>query len=249
MTSTHAVPAVAADMVAHKIKDLVRRGSRAIGRRYVPPEELAYQRLKAKGFIPASIIDVGAYRGDWTRLVRRVFPDVPVVMVEPQASKRPDLEKVCRELSDVRYVPVLLGRNSGDEVSFFEMETGSSMFPENSNVPRQSKTLTTTTLDDIAGSISVPALLKIDVQGAELEVLEGARQTLSTCEVIQLEVAFLPYNEGAPDVLNVLNYMTERGFVPFDISGFSRPNGVDLAQIDMLFTRSASPLRSRFFNF
>ena len=47
----------------------------------------------------------------------------------------------------------------------------------------------------------------------------------------------------------VLNYMAEREFVPFDISGMSRPNGVDLAQIDLLFTRSSSMLRNRYFEF
>jgi len=43
--------------------------------------------------------------------------------------------------------------------------------------------------------------------------------------------------------------MAERDFTPFDISGFSRPNGVDLAQVDMLFARSASALRKTFFTF
>jgi FkbM family methyltransferase len=229
-----------------RFKQLV---SAALGRRYVPPEELAYSRLKAKGFRPAAIIDVGAYQGDWTRLVRRVFPDVPVLMVEAQSSKRPFLDKVCNELPGVRYEQALLGRTSGQKVQFFEMETGSSMFPENSNVPRNTSELTTATLDELAGPISSPALLKIDVQGAELEVLEGAQETLAACEVVQLEVALLPYNEGAPSLLEVLSYMAERELVPFDVSGMSRPNGVDLAQIDLLFTRSSSALRNRYFVF
>ena len=223
--------------------------SAILGRRYVPPEEEAYQRLKSKGFKPAFMIDVGAYQGEWTRLARRVFPDVPALMIEAQAAKRTFLDKVCADLPDVRYEQALLGRTGGQKVHFFEMETGSSMFPENSNVARLEKELTTTTLDDLAGRIPAPALLKIDVQGAELEVLEGAKATLASCEVVQLEVALLPYNEGAPTLLEVLNYMAERDFVPFDVSGMSRPNGIDLAQLDLLFTRTASPLRKRFFEF
>ena len=103
--------------------------------------------------------------------------------------------------------------------------------------------LTTATLDDLAGPVSSPALLKVDVQGAELEVLEGAQKTLAACEVVQLEVALLPYNEGAPAMLEVLEYMAAHELVPFDLSGMSRPNGVDLAQIDLLFTRASSSLR------
>ncbi len=50
-------------------------------------------------------------------------------------------------------------------------------------------------------------------------------------------------------MLEVLNYMDSKGFVAFDISGFSRPNGIDLAQVDMLFVPKSSPLRTVFFTF
>ena len=50
-------------------------------------------------------------------------------------------------------------------------------------------------------------------------------------------------------ITDVLNFMAERDFVPFDVSGMSRPNGLDLAQLDLLFTRSSSKLRNRFFEF
>ena len=43
--------------------------------------------------------------------------------------------------------------------------------------------------------------------------------------------------------------MDDRGFVPFDIAGFSRPTGTDLAQIDVLFVDQESPLRLRRFEF
>ena len=60
------------------------------------------------------------------------------------------------------------------------------------------KLITTATLDKIAGPVPSRGLLKIDVQGTELEVLEGGEKTLSTCEAVQLEIALLPYNDGAP---------------------------------------------------
>src|SRR6478672_7439770 len=113
------------------------------------------------------MIDVGAYQGEWTRLARRVFGDVPVLMVEAQSAKRSFLDKVCADLPNVRWEQTLLSRSSGQKVRFFEMETGSSMFPENSNVSRVEKELVTATLDEIAGPVSARTLLKIDVQGAE----------------------------------------------------------------------------------
>lgn len=220
-----------------------------MGRRYRSPEEIAYRRLRQKGFQPASIIDVGAYEGNWTRLARRVFPEVPVLMVEPQRSKQPVLDQVCRELKNVRYIPALLGRLAGQSIDFFEMETGSSIYPERSNVPRSTSRQEVTTLDELAEQLPAPIFLKIDVQGAELEVLDGGKSVLGNCGLVQLEVALLPYNEGAPSMLEVLAYMDKRGFVPLDLSGFSRPNGVDLAQIDIIFAPKSSNLRTTFFVF
>ena len=62
-------------------------------------------------------------------------------------------------------------------------------------------------------------------------------------------MALVPYNEGAPLFIDVLKYMDSKGFVPLDIAGLTRPNGVDLAQIDMVFVPQSSPLRTLFFTF
>ncbi|MGR6331217.1 hypothetical protein ACU5AX_19320 [Sphingomonas sp. XXL09] len=50
-------------------------------------------------------------------------------------------------------------------------------------------------------------------------------------------------------MLEVLSFMNERGFHPYEISGPTQPTGDDPAQIDMLFTRMDSPLRPSKFVF
>lgn len=212
-------------------------------------EEAAYRRLVAKGWWPAGIIDVGAYRGDWTRMVRGVLPNVPIMMVEAQKGKAAGLEGLCSELGQVSLASAVLGAEAGKKVTFYEMETGSSCFPERSNAPRAAVAYETRTLDDVAAPLKGPLFLKIDVQGAELEVLAGGSKTLERSEVVQLEVPFVSYNEGAPTLLDVMAYMSEREFVPIDVSGFSRPNGVDLVQADFLFVRQESHLRPNFIQF
>ena len=212
-------------------------------------EEAAYRRLVCKGWRPAGIIDVGAYQGAWTTMVRGVFPGVPVLMVEAQKAKAERLAALCAELGNVALVSGVLGAEPGKEITFYEMETGSSYLPERSNAPRTATTYVTRTLDEVAAAMDGPLFLKIDVQGAELDVLAGGLGTLARSDVVQLEVPFVSYNEGAPALLDVLRFMDEREFVPIDVSGFSRPNGVDLVQADFLFVRRDSPFRPGFINF
>jgi FkbM family methyltransferase len=218
-------------------------------KRYCPPEEQAYRRLLAKGWGPKAIVDVGAYRGDWTRLARQVWVATPVLMVEAQQDKRKYLERLCGEQNDLRFEMAVLAAEAGKPVDFYEMETGSSILPERSDVPRTVTTLITRTLDELTVGLPDRLFLKIDVQGAELEVLEGGQETLARSDLVQLEVPFVQYNEGAPTLMEVLGYMAERGFTPLDISGCSRPNGIDLAQVDILFVPTGSSLKRQFFNF
>jgi FkbM family methyltransferase len=170
-------------------------------------------------------------------------------MVEPQASKAPLLERVAGELPNTRFVPTLLAAEAGREVTFYEMETGSSMLPENSDVARREVRLTTRTLDEIATDLPQPIFLKIDAQGAELQILAGGQQTIPRCDLVQLEVALQAYNAGAPDFQETVTTMKQHGFVPYDFSGFSRPNGLDLVQVDIVFVREDSSLRPTFFKF
>lgn len=70
----------------------------------------------------------------------------------------------------------------------------------------------TTRLDDIA-EVKALDYLKIDVQGAELMVLQNAPQRLSECVVIQTEVEFLPLYTNQPLFSEVEQYLRSQGFV------------------------------------
>jgi FkbM family methyltransferase len=214
--------------------------------------EASYFRLAKQGFYPNGIIDIGAYQGDWTRLIAKFFPRAPILMIEAQTEKRAFLEIVRAELSLTDYILCLLGNTEGTEVIFNLMETGSSIYSERSNMPRTQRRLTMRTLDSVLKEypqLNGPLFIKLDVQGAELDVLGGAASALQAAEVVQLEVALMPYNEGAPTANAVFNFMAERDFLFFDICGFVRPNHSYLTQIDVLFVRRDSKLRSDYFAF
>ena len=222
--------------------------SRALHRDDLRLDEQAYRRLAAS-YGPASIIDVGAHDGDWTRLARRIFPDASIMMIEPLSTKAESLSALAKSLERTRFVDALLGAEAGRTITFYEAGTGSSVHREQSNVEFKETSLQTSRLDDVAEQLDGPIFLKLDVQGAELEVLDGGPKTLDRSDLVQLEVALLPYNDGAATFLEVIEYLDQRGFVPFDIAGMIRPTGAELVQVDMLFVPAGSPLRPKHFVF
>lgn len=208
--------------------------------------EFCLRKLKEKGFAPENVVDCGAYMGNWTRMVKRNFPGANILMIEPQANKEPLLVRVCNEFpGTVDYVRCLMGPESKPAVTFFEMESGSSVLPELTNVPRKTVTLRMTTLDDVLRErkIAKATFLKLDVQGYELEVLKGAKEALKNAEVVLLEVSFVLYNQSAPLFHEVVEFMKDRGFLVYDICPLQRWADNTLFQADVFFMKTDSPFR------
>ena len=204
----------------------------------------AYERLRSRGLIPDGIIDVGAYEGGWTRAAMSVWPQCPVLMIEPQLAKKEKLEAICQRLSQVEYRQQLLTSEPGRNVTFYEMETGSSIYSENSNAPRREHSLKTSTLDLVAEHFPGSKLfVKVDVQGAEIDVLKGATSTLTRSAAVQIEVPFIKYNDGAPSFYDVIDFMNKICFSPIEISNNTIVNGVSV-QADLIFVNHASSLLS-----
>lgn len=193
----------------------------------------------ARNFKPGGIIDAGAHKGYWARSAGKLF-NCPVHMIEAQPELEPDLAS-----RGFPYSITLLG--SETKLSDFYLSgTGSSVMPELTSFPREATRLPMKRLDDLPIELPKPLLFKLDVQGFELEVLKGAPKTLGQSEVVPLEVSLLPYNDGAPLMHEIVAYMLERGFVPYDFSESLRRSSDDaLCQADMLFVRSDSQLRAK----
>lgn len=88
-----------------------------------------------------------------------------------------------------------------------------------------------------------PTLLKIDVQGYEIEVLKGAARTLASVDVLLLETSVLPYNRGSPLTADVVAFLRSLGFVVLDVLELHQggPENI-LFQIDFAFARADSEL-------
>jgi len=212
----------------------------------VPSLHWSLQNLKKKNFYPATVVDIGAYEGYWTRDLLEVFPSARVLMVEAQKNKAPFLEKIKQEHPGTDYAISLLSSADGDDKYFCENETASHIraMPVE-DLPGY--IIQTRTLDSLLQEkhFALPDLLKLDVQGHEMEVLKGASAALSHTNICLLEVTLLDLGEEYPLLLDMLNFMDAKGFQAYDISQFMRrPFDNTLFQIDMFFVKKNSPLIS-----
>lgn len=206
-----------------------------------PDMEKSLDRLKKRGLSVDSILDIGAFEGEFCRMCNRVWPASKILMIEANDKKRPFLDRAALDTGAELHM-ALLGPENGAEIAFYVMEAGSSVLNENSPLDREVVKMKTETVDNIASGRTFD-LVKLDVQGFEIEVLKGATETLKTAKGVLLEVAFLEINEGAPLFAEVVGYMKAKGFEVLDaIDMHRRPLDGATNQIDLFFVPSDSPL-------
>ena len=199
--------------------------------------------LRRRGFAPAFIIDIGAYHGDWARFARRIFPATEILMIEGQPELLPRLHTLCAREERLKVASVLLGATDGERVRFDLHETGSSVYPEG-GTSKLSLDCELTRLDTVLARSERSSLpidvLKLDVQGYEVEVLKGAQSALSRTEIAVLEASLLPINHGCPLIHDVFAFMHEAGLQLIDIGGQTRLRTGALWQTDLVYARIGS---------
>lgn len=174
-----------------------------------------------KNIEPRVIYDIGACVLHWTKPARQVWPNARFIMFEAM----PETEPIFKE-NGLEYEIGLLSDTDGKAIAFYqntEHPGGNSYYKENEAVnpeaPRyfndsHRRTMITKTLDTIVKERGFPApdLIKMDVQGSELDVLKGAKETLASCKDLILELQRVEYNKGAPLREEVIDYLDSIGF-------------------------------------
>jgi len=129
---------------------------------------------------------------------------------------------------------------------------GSSIYLEREDfhvngVPRKVPTVTLDSLCEDRKE-SGPYLMKIDVQGAELDVLAGEKKVLNDTEYLIIEVSLFEFFKGGPQFYDVVHYMKSCGFVVCDIISLEySPLDNALSQVDIAFVRNDSQCRKHHF--
>lgn len=203
------------------------------------------------------VFDVGANRGNFAATILLGAPLSQVHCFEPNPELFPQLEAKCHsfgmEKGRPRAIPNSVGVGASPgmlELIVTNFAPASSMLPVGQAAEtgwpmadfgvRAKVPVPVITLQDYAQETGIAdaRLLKLDVQGFELEVLKGCGEFLSQIDYVYAEVQFLPLYEGGPLWTDLLRFLSERRFYPEVMGGICLgPSGEPLSA-DLLWRNS-----------
>lgn len=205
-------------------------GLRRLGYQVLPldkggltPEEIRRARLLRSLGITL-VLDVGANVGAYADQLRRLGYGSRIVSFEPLAGAFAALERAAA--SDPRWEcrQQALGSSNGTtEINVAGNAVSSSLLPIHDRALRSApeagyvgtEHVQVTRLDSIWPQLvrgGDRVWLKLDVQGFELQVLQGAEASLRSIDCVQAELSFVPLYQGSPPFLELIEYLAARGF-------------------------------------
>lgn len=207
-------------------KDLIKRIQVRFNgyKRRLIKSELVDLAALFEGKPPQVIFDVGANVGFLTWHFRKIFPQAMVYAFEPDPVPRQTLESAHRDDPQIRIFPLAAADQNG-ELTFVQrsVSCNSSLMQadgRSGGLGEHAIQVQARTLDHFCAEESVPRidLLKIDTEGADLLVLQGAKNLLKNeaIDVIMLEVFFLPTYQQQATFDEIARFLSGYGYGLFN---------------------------------
>ena len=203
--------------------------------------DAAFRAMQARGHDFATVVDVGASDGRWSRHLMQYFPLCQYLLIEANPQHEAALREHCARHANARFVLAAAGEADG-QIFFAQggpFDGVASYAPGGSRVQ-----VPMVSIDSQLRALDLrgPYLLKFDTHGFEVPILKGAARTLAETDVIVMEC----YNfRIAPECLTfdeMCRYLGERGFRCIDlVDPLYRPRDGSFWQMDLVFVRDSRP--------
>jgi len=197
---------------------------------------------------PGCVVDVGANRGQFTLVSRQVFPLAKIHAFEPLAEPAQIFQKVFRDDPNVEFHLCAIGREQKTATIHVTRDDDSSsllpvtaaqvgMSPE--AVETETRQVLVLPLSQALAADCLPtgSLLKIDVQGFELEVLKGCEDLLDKFSHLYIECSFVELYERQALAHQIIAWLEQRGFALTGVYNLYYAKNGAAIQGDFLFGR------------
>ncbi len=200
-------------------------------------------RAKSHNFEVATIIDVGASDGKWSRQAMQEFPAARALAFEPLAERESALKDMRAKNGNFDFVLAA----AGDRIDSIRLKVaddldGSSIDDTGTGTMRD---VALTTIDHEVGQRSLrgPYLIKLDTHGFELPILAGAEQTLRQASLVVIEVYNFQITGECLRFHEMAAHMESLGFRCFDlVDPMLRVKDHAFWQMDMFFAPVSAPM-------
>jgi FkbM family methyltransferase len=232
------------------VRDHINRLARRMGyevRQYTPLRSLAAAREQLLSRVDV-VLDVGANAGQYGELLREGGFAGRLVSLEPVAEAFEELER--RAASDAGWEAVCVAASdvdgeitlnvTGDSRSSSVLARNDRFADKAGWAPKESRSVAARRLDGLVGELLRPeerAYLKLDIQGYERAVLDGAGDALARFDALELELSVTPLYEGQPSLAEMLPLLAERGFRPVCMEPILLDDDGLLMELDGVFAR------------
>ena len=193
-----------------------------------------------------TIFDVGANIGQFSKAVNHFYPKANVFSFEPDPDTFIKLKKNTKDYKMIKAHNYAFGNKDGviefNKNSYDHSSSVLNLHKDNTDFP--GGTIRKINVDifcldkkaDVLG-LKEPALLKLDVQGFELEVLRGGAKSLSGFKYILFESSLDTLYENQPDFSQINNYLEEKGFFLYKMLDFNMGKNLNYIEADFLYKK------------